>query len=446
MSPEARADIRRRNAELDLFKKLLDMPSMPNSLQEILNGPGSISDKVKRAYEDFGNIVPETALEEVTSALKDLTAALRNEAKPAPNGKRMTLAELRDQRTDAGVRQYSVERQLSDSYTRRTVIGSMRGIDLLRNLAPDLTPAEVSFGFKHGATQRLSELDRRSLELAELSASNPEKRDIYAYEAGRIRDETALLLDSIKSGAAATATGIRAFRDNMTQGLKTALTGLFKGDSKDGMSVFETFASSLLEAFTNSIIENFVNKISEALMNPLDGALNSLVEGVTKILSGDDNGGKGLFDKLGALFGSLFEGILSMFGIGSVAYAGTPVATGGMISGPGTGTSDSIPAMLSNGEFVINAAQTRKHLPLLRAINSGGKLSAFAEGGLVTGVALQQPSMATFEGGNTVSNTQQININITGDISRQTRSEIYGMLPQIAAGVNAHNKEQNYRG
>lgn len=35
-------------------------------------------------------------------------------------------------------------------------------------------------------------------------------------------------------------------------------------------------------------------------------------------------------------------------------------ATGGHIIGPGTGTSDSIPAMLSNGEFVLRAASVRK--------------------------------------------------------------------------------------
>lgn len=35
-------------------------------------------------------------------------------------------------------------------------------------------------------------------------------------------------------------------------------------------------------------------------------------------------------------------------------------AVGGRISGPGTGTSDSIPAMLSNGEYVLRAASVRK--------------------------------------------------------------------------------------
>lgn len=36
------------------------------------------------------------------------------------------------------------------------------------------------------------------------------------------------------------------------------------------------------------------------------------------------------------------------------------LADGGMITGPGTSTSDSIPAMLSNGEYVVNAAAVKK--------------------------------------------------------------------------------------
>lgn len=60
---------------------------------------------------------------------------------------------------------------------------------------------------------------------------------------------------------------------------------------------------------------------------------------------------------------------------------GFGIATGGHVSGPGTGTSDSIPAWLSNGEFVINAAQTAKHRSLLDSINRGAQ--GFASGGPV---------------------------------------------------------------
>lgn len=47
-------------------------------------------------------------------------------------------------------------------------------------------------------------------------------------------------------------------------------------------------------------------------------------------------------------------------------------ATGGKVNGPGTGTSDSIPAMLSNGEFVMTAKATRMFEPLLAAMNGIG--------------------------------------------------------------------------
>ena len=51
-----------------------------------------------------------------------------------------------------------------------------------------------------------------------------------------------------------------------------------------------------------------------------------------------------------------------------------------MVRGPGTSTSDSIPARLSDGEFVVNAAATRKNRAMLEAINNG-QVRAFAAGG-----------------------------------------------------------------
>ena len=58
-------------------------------------------------------------------------------------------------------------------------------------------------------------------------------------------------------------------------------------------------------------------------------------------------------------------------------------ATGGYISGPGTGTSDSIPAMLSNGEYVIRSAAVNMiGRPALDALNAG-RVPEFSGGGSV---------------------------------------------------------------
>lgn len=62
---------------------------------------------------------------------------------------------------------------------------------------------------------------------------------------------------------------------------------------------------------------------------------------------------------------------------------GKAFASGGSVAGPGTGTSDSIPAMLSNGEYVLNAqAVDRLGVPFLNGLNTG-RLRGFASGGLV---------------------------------------------------------------
>ncbi len=68
-------------------------------------------------------------------------------------------------------------------------------------------------------------------------------------------------------------------------------------------------------------------------------------------------------------------------------------ATGGYIRGPGTGTSDSILARLSNGEFVMRAAAVRHYGPALMAAMNGLQLPKFADGGLVEGVSPSMPHL-----------------------------------------------------
>lgn len=58
-------------------------------------------------------------------------------------------------------------------------------------------------------------------------------------------------------------------------------------------------------------------------------------------------------------------------------------ASGGYISGPGGPRSDLIPAMLSNGEYVVNAKSTARYRSLLERINAEG--NRFADGGAADG-------------------------------------------------------------
>ena len=64
------------------------------------------------------------------------------------------------------------------------------------------------------------------------------------------------------------------------------------------------------------------------------------------------------------------------------AVSSKQFADGGFVSGPGTGTSDSISARLSNGESVINAKSTAMFSDQLSAMNVMGGGVAFARGGI----------------------------------------------------------------
>lgn len=66
-------------------------------------------------------------------------------------------------------------------------------------------------------------------------------------------------------------------------------------------------------------------------------------------------------------------------------------AQGGLVTGPGTGTSDDIPAYLSNGEYVVNAKATAQNRQLLEEINRGG--TPRGSGQTVVNVQIMQPQI-----------------------------------------------------
>ena len=101
------------------------------------------------------------------------------------------------------------------------------------------------------------------------------------------------------------------------------------------------------------------------------------------------------------LFGGMNKGGGGLGGLISGLFQWAGFASGGYVTGPGTTTSDSIPARLSAGEYVLRAEAVRRvGVDFLHALNGGffaprwsGPRLAFAEGGLVPDVA-QAPAAA----------------------------------------------------
>jgi phage-related protein len=104
---------------------------------------------------------------------------------------------------------------------------------------------------------------------------------------------------------------------------------------------------------------------------------------------------------------------------GATARNGGQFAGGGRVNGAGTSTSDSIPAWLSNGEFVMRAKAVRTYgSAFMHAINQG-KWRGFAAGGIAR-LATGGPSSpaAAHIAGNIAARTpgmQPLNLNLFGE-------------------------------
>ncbi len=129
----------------------------------------------------------------------------------------------------------------------------------------------------------------------------------------------------------------------------------------------------------------------------------------------------------------IFNGVANFFSTGGEVghFAG-----GGAIIGPGSGTSDSIPAMLSNGEYVINAASTKKYRGLLESINSG-HMAHFATGGAVGSVA-PASSVSSGSGGD-------LHFHLDGSGGGLTPEDAKALLPQFQAMLDKRIN-QRFRG
>lgn len=168
-------------------------------------------------------------------------------------------------------------------------------------------------------------------------------------------------------------------------------------------------ANDLARGFAGDLASGLLEGASaaDALAGALDNVADKLLDMALNALFDPSNGGGILATLLGGLAKG---GAVTPSGMGGIGHA----ASGGRIRGAGTGTSDSIPMMLSNGEHVVRASQAKKFRPLLEAINSG-QIGRMAAGGVV-GSAPRLPSLAGMArgGGDRISLSMPISIDARG--------------------------------
>jgi tape measure domain-containing protein len=216
------------------------------------------------------------------------------------------------------------------------------------------------------------ELEQGQRDLNKLLASGAITIEEYNK---KLRELKLAALDAGTTLGEGLQTGLMKVQDRLNDVAKTAenlVVNAFQ-NMEDALVEFVTTGKLDFSNFVNSLLADLARlAIQKAILGPIAGAL-------------------------GGIFG---------------------FASGGVVSGPGTGTSDSILARLSNGEFVVNADSTRQFLPLLEAINNK-KSRAFATGGLAGSVPA--PPVPLSFGGSSRTNVTVLDQRGSGARAKVTR-------------------------
>ena len=192
--------------------------------------------------------------------------------------------------------------------------------------------------------------------------------------------------------------------------------------------------STLLNAFGNTA--SIAGQAKNAIRNVPQRWASSIVASVSGLSAVQSLG-----DSIRALKNKTISVVTQFFTKGKKDGA----ATGGRISGPGTGTSDSIPMMLSNGEGVIKAASLRKldakyGASLFNTINATGDLPA----SVATASLKAARSQANWSGldldkVNGLKVTVNVPTNSGGDeLMRELLSEIRALPSQMGPVIAAN--------
>ena len=156
----------------------------------------------------------------------------------------------------------------------------------------------------------------------------------------------------------------------------TTALGNFETQFQKTNSVADLFGQTVFDALDSLILrgEDAEDVMKRLAVQIARAALQASLLG-TGPLSGIFGGGaRNPIANIGGGAGGLLGFLSSLIPGGADGGQIRAFASGGPVSGPGSGRSDNIPAMLSNGEFVVNAVATKKHSALLHAMNSGGKI------------------------------------------------------------------------
>lgn len=182
----------------------------------------------------------------------------------------------------------------------------------------------------------------------------------------------------------------KIFADAISEGVTRKLTGLLGLDKTNGGAKSATaMSAAAVQLGAAGATVGTASAALAAAAAQLLAAANALAA------AGGGAGGIGGFPSFGGMVGGSGADVTGGgLGVGEFGgVTGTEWAGGGHVRGPGSSTSDSIPAYLSDGEYVVKASTVnRVGVPFLHALNT----QRFSAGGFVGDIG---PALRFAEGG-----------------------------------------------
>jgi hypothetical protein len=293
-------------------------------------------------------------------------------------------------------------------------------------------------GTRQAVADRISEQERDAKELYEAQIEALQYAERLKQQQANSKELMATFgadPNSIKAYVAAIKTTVTDAMAEIDQAMATAgedqeagINGLAKvlGMSPEAIKDEMAAKNETLQEFVDNYKQKLVdageaetNQVKntknwkDAMVSYWQEAGKSMGEAFSSILTGTKSAGAALGDFVKTIFQNALKiatewlGLFAIYSIvgdpklaarwaghtlfgmdfGGVTKGKFGFATGGYVAGPGTGTSDSIPAMLSNGEYVITSqAVNRVGRDNLDAINAG-RVPDLGTGGGVTAIS-----------------------------------------------------------
>ena len=295
---------------------------------------------------------------------------------------------------------------------------------------------------------RLTELDAdiAILRIKEsLAVTERERRSIAEQLLAKEQEQARLKLETIANDPRSSGDQVQGARDQLSQlpSIQQAQKDRLSADFKSPIAQYRDqlkAAGDDINASFQSIEVGGLRSLEDGLVDVITGVrsvgdvfksiANQIIADLIRIAIQ-----KVIVNALGSIIGHADGGEIPKFaGGGSIQkFAG-----GGQFRGPGGPRTDNLLALVSPGEFIINAAATKDNLALLQMINEG-RTPGFADGGLIPAPssikAPSFPSSLIGGGGNNGSGVVKVMVSLTEDLNARIDNRAAGVSVEVVRGA-----------